>query len=147
MSNISEYREEIKRLYLHVFKSNLSNKDINRFIADNFLIYVDADKIVGIIRYKYINGEDEKYNRLFGISNAIFLSDMLSVKKGVGARMVNDLLSLDDTDRIEAFITIPWKNELIEYYNKFGFKELNPNDRRYPTSVMYRYTHNIIKEK
>jgi len=81
--------------------------------------------------------EKEKYTNFFKIKKAIMLSDIAAhpKHKGYGANLLRYVLGQSKQKKLP-IITSPWKNDLIPYYEHFGFKPYYPKDKKLPSVIM-----------
>jgi len=77
--------------------------------------------IYGYGRYREFNKGTEIYSPLSKTKRYGFISDLASVVKGTGTKILNHILTEVDTKKIDVML-LARTESLIPYYEKFGFK-------------------------
>jgi len=128
-----ELKSEYQDIYKKKFNRMLSDKELkNQMKKDHLIIDKVNNKPTSIMRYGL--RKNDSYSKFFKINNYVSLSDLASVKKGAGAKNMKYLIKKSD----DPIILVPWNDSLIKYYNKFGFKEYHPKDKKYPKTLMIK---------
>jgi len=124
-------------IYKKQFKTNCTKRDILRWLNNKDTLLLIPNK--GFIRFKKLPRADKQYS-LKEMKNKILfeLSDLASISKGTGTFLIQEMFKRLKNIRNGIITTIPWNNNLINYYKKFNFKEIYPTDKKFPRVIMYR---------
>ena len=102
-------------------------KDIQKFVEtnDTELWIKNPKNIEGIVRFRYLNPKKNSVlSKLTKRPKIIFMSDLISLKKGTGKELIEFVAKKAHSKRLE-FFSSAWKKELIPYYEKMGFEYID----------------------
>ena len=129
VSNTSKEKvdSELKNMYNKAFKINLKDGEIESWIENgsSILLVIDQkENILGCVnvRNANINHLDEKdsiYNLFVNTENFVFLSDLISTKKGIGRTLMNHVIY---NMAVGNDIILKAANkQLVGYYEQYDF--------------------------
>ena len=134
ITNDNKYVKQYIKLYQDKFHTNLKLSEAKKFIEkDHVVLALCDDDVVGFIRY----GErsDDKYAEYFNVRRYTSLSDLASKMPGTGKQLIRYMFKHAQAP----YITVPWTDDLIKYYQKFGFKKSKPaSSRKLPSVLMIK---------
>ncbi len=118
---------EIKDIYNKAFKISLKEGEIESWIENGssiILVIDQKENILGCmnVRYANINHLDERdntYGLFVNTENFVFLSDVISIKKGVGRTLMNHLhynIAVGNDIVLKAA-----NKQLISYYEQYEY--------------------------
>lgn len=117
---------DIINIYNKSFGKTIKENDIDKWLEESSIILVidQKENVHGYMRIKYmdINHLDDD-NKIYGLfintTNFVFLSDIASIKKGVGRTLMNYLLY---SSAIGIDIMLRAHNkQLVSYYEQYDF--------------------------
>ena len=137
--NSSKYFKDLRYIYEKQFKTKLNPRDLSRWLnrRDFIYLYFKKDKPVGYIRiHEVIGKEQDKYKikEIPPFKKLYYLSDLASTQKGYGSKMLKEMFN----EFNGSFITSPWHDDLIPYYEKFGFKTYKPRQKNLPSVIQFK---------
>lgn len=122
--------KKIIEIYTKSFGTGLKEDDIEKWLSndDNIYLVIDQNEnIFGYLRIKYYNKKflknDDIYKMYVNTNDFIFLSDLASIKKGMGKTLLDYLhknLSIGQDILLSAR-----NKDLISYYEQFGYNKIN----------------------
>jgi len=132
---------EITKLYVRNFNfRKYVPKDILDFVKNPdtcMWVIKNNDKIVGAVRIRRRKAQEDIYlKKITKKPTIIFMSDLISEYKGVGSETINFIAKLSKKKGLE-FFTSAWKKELVPYYEKNGFKQVDVGN---PLLHIMKYT-------
>ena len=128
----------LSKIYLDSFGDTLDDETFSKWMTNNddVMICKKGENVVGYYRGAVFN-TNMRYGELYG-KPVYSLSDLASSEKGVGKKLVNKSFDRGIELGVNIFITVPWKESLIKYYESFGFAvtDIAKGNKQYPSLVM-----------
>jgi hypothetical protein len=136
--NFKEYFPLYKKIYETQFKTKINLTDFKKWLKTSHMIILPISKNEGAFaRCKLL--KNDKYTDFFKVKQAIMLSDFAAYPnhKGYGTHLLRYIIERSKQKKLP-IITVPWKDNLIPYYEHFGFKTYHPKDKKLPSVIMIR---------
>lgn len=129
VSNTSKEKvnNELKEMYNKAFKINLKDDEIESWIENGSSILLVIDQKENILacvnirhaNIKHLNEKDNIYKLFVNTENFVFLSDLISTKKGLGRTLMNHII-YNMTVGNDIILKAANK-QLINYYEQYDF--------------------------
>lgn len=128
-----------KSIYRAMFEVKLSDSDIKEWLTEKSMFYIvyKGDVAIAYIRYKDFSKKETDFGEYSETMTYGFICDLASIEQGYGFKLMKLILDEYDAKKQDTLL-VPWKDDLVEYYQKYSYVVHEPNERGMPKKIMSR---------
>jgi len=138
-SNFNEFFPLYKFIYEKQFKIKLNADDMKKWLKNSHMFILPISNREGaFIRCKKLMAPN-KYLEIEKLKIAGFISDLAAYPSGHGYGDVLMKFAINKAKNQNIpLITVPWKDDLIKFYEKYGFKTYYPKNKKLPKVIQIK---------
>lgn len=135
----SKVHESFNTMHTAMFEVKITERDIKDWLKEKSMFYIvyKGDVAIAYIRYKDFSKKETDFGEYSETMTYGFICDLASMEKGYGYKLMKLLLDEYDTKKQDTLL-VPWKDSLIEYYQRYSYVVHEPNERGMPKKIMSR---------